>query len=238
MNFFQLASVVLTAVLLAGGGCAKPAAPYGIEQQLSLASGSRQIWAVAPTIDLSGKNVDPLLQGDLLFQQLQQVDGLTVIPVNRVVEVYSSLGINRVQSEDQAKVVCDLLGADALVVATVSIFDPYNPPKMGASLQLLRARSGNGAIPAAEVNPREMMRQAAPDPNASAPTPTQSNFSQAVGMFDAANGSVRQAVFDYAAGRNDPVGPMGANEYLMSMDRYSGFVYHQLIVDLLRSQVQ
>ena len=52
-------------------------------------------------------------------------------------------------------------------------------------------------------------------------------------MFDAANGSVRDAVYRYAAGRNDPVGPMGAKEYLASMDRYCGFVYHELIARLI-----
>jgi len=36
--------------------------------------------------------------------------------------------------------------------------------------------------------------------------------SASVGMFDAANGSVRQAVLDYAVGRNDPQGPLGSKE--------------------------
>jgi hypothetical protein len=52
-------------------------------------------------------------------------------------------------------------------------------------------------------------------------------------MFDAANGSVRDALHAYAAGRNDPLGPMGAKEYLASMDRYCGFVYHELIGQLV-----
>ena len=42
----------------------------------------------------------------------------------------------------------------------------------------------------------------------------------------------------YAKGRNDPVGPMGAKEYLVSMDRYCGFVYQSLTGDLLRSMRQ
>ena len=45
--------------------------------------------------------------------------------------------------------------------------------------------------------------------------------------------SVRQALEDYAAGRNDPAGPLGADEYRLSMDRYGGFVYHELIATLM-----
>ena len=52
--------------------------------------------------------------------------------------------------------------------------------------------------------------------------------------FDAANGTTRDALLAYAAGRHDPVGPMGPKEYLASMDRYCGFVYAQLAADLLR----
>ena len=64
--------------------------------------------------------------------------GLTVVPVNRVAEVYASLRIEKVQSAEQAAIVCDLLGCDALVVPTMTAYDPYNPPKMGASLQVFR----------------------------------------------------------------------------------------------------
>ena len=53
--------------------------------------------------------------------------------------------------------------------------------------------------------------------------------------FDAANGSVRERVLNYASGRNDPKGPLGPKEYFVSMDRYCGFVYHELLVDLLRA---
>ncbi|MGH7175892.1 MAG: hypothetical protein ACREJC_00800 [Tepidisphaeraceae bacterium] len=211
-------------------GCAQPPTPYGRETPVALRTERRQVWAVAPAINLSGYDeIDPLLQADLLYQQLQQVGGLTVIPVNRTAEVYSSLRIMNVDSEEQAAVVCDLLGCDALVVATVTAFDPYNPPKFGASLQLF-AKPGSYARPA-NVDPRELSRQAAPAPAQSLPRDGQ--FIQAVGMFDAANGSVRDALMVYASGRSDPVGPLGAREYLVSMDRYCGFVYHELILEVL-----
>jgi hypothetical protein len=211
---------IAAAVALLGliAGCAERPKPYGRERQLMLTTRQPQVWAIAPALNLSGQGeVDPLLQADLVYQQLQQVQRLTVIPVNRVAEVYAGLQIDRVRSPEQAALVCDLLGADALLIATVTAYDPYNPPKMGASLQLLPAM------------PRQRDRE--PDEDEAPPPPPK--MLQAVGMFDAANGSVRDAVLQYAAGRNDPLGPLGPKEYFVSMDRYSGFVYHQLITDLL-----
>ena len=210
-------------------GCQHHEPQYGTETQLGMPGIKRQTWAVAPTIDLSGENVDPLLQSDIVFGQLQQVRGLTVIPVNRVIEVFESLKIAQIQSEEQAAVVCDLLGCDALVVPTVTLYDPYEPPKLGASLQLFQ-KSWNFTRPAA-VDPHELAMQAAPDLNQS--LPANGNFLQVVGMFDAANGSTRQALWLYAEGRNDPKGPLGNKEYLVSMDRYCGFAYASLIKDLL-----
>jgi hypothetical protein len=222
--------IVLVVSLAALQGCAEKIPPYGVEGRIGWPGHKRQVWAVAPAINLSGQNqVDPLIQADLLFQQLQEVNGITVIPVNRVVEVYASLQIEKVQSEEQAKLVCDLLGCDGLVVASITLFDPYNPPKFGAAIQLF-ARPGSFTRSEA-VDVRQLVRSASPGPNDSVPAPA--SFLQSTGVFDAANGSVRESLLSYAAGRNDPLGPMGAKEYFMNMDRYCGFVYHRLIEDLI-----
>ena len=223
-------------------GCTHREIPYGTEQQsaLVLPAKRKQVWAVAPALNLSGiAAVDPLIQADLVYQQLQQVRGLTVIPVNRVAEVYASMRIEKIASREQAELVCDLLGCDALVVPTVTAYDPYNPPKFGGALQLFR-KSGDYVRPAA-VDPRELVRRATPKEDESLPgandqadrADNAKGFAQAAGMFDAANGSGREAVEYYAAGRNDPVGPMGAKEYFASMDRYCGFAYYSLIRDLM-----
>lgn len=205
---------------------------YGTEDPLYLPAKQRQVWAVAPAINLSGEHeVDPLLQADLLYSQLQQVHGVTVIPVNRVVEVYAGLHLEKVQTPEQASLVCDLLGCDALVVPTITAYDPYNPPKLGGSIQVFRKPRGY-ARPE-NVDPRELARQAGMRATESLPTP-QGQFLQAVGMFDASNGSVREKLDAYAHGRNDPAGPMGVKEYYVSMDRYCGFFYNAMIGDVLK----
>jgi hypothetical protein len=223
----RIVSVCLLAACTAGPvGCTQPEPPYGREQTKALQTKRRQVWAVAPVINLSGEQgVDPFLQADIVFQQLQQVRGVTAIPVNRVAEVFATLRIERVSNPEQAALVCDLLQCDGLVVPSVTIFDAYNPPKLGGAMQLFM-KPGTYVRPQ-NVDPREIARSATP--KAVDAMPPGGDVVQVVGMFDAANGSVRDRLHLYAAGRHDPVGPLGEREYFMSMDRYCGFVYSELI---------
>jgi hypothetical protein len=220
---------LLIVALAIMAGCGTPPKPYGEERQLFLPSARQLVWAVAPTLNISGqRHVDPLLQSDLVFEQLQSVHGLTVIPVDRVVQVYASLHIEKVESEQEAATVCDLLGCDGLIVPTVTVYDPFDPPKMGASIQLFPKP---GSIDHASlVDPHELARAPSPGPQAIA-KPKQ--LVQAKGIFDAADGSVRDRVNAFAAGRVDPNGPLGTREMYLDMDRYSAFVYHELITQLL-----
>jgi hypothetical protein len=212
------------------GGCAEKARPYGRERQLALAGPQTRVWAVAPVLNLSGqRGVDPLLQADLLYQQLQTVHGLTVIPVDKVAQVYASLRIEQVQTPEQAFAVIETLGCEGLVVGTVTQFDPYNPPKFGGSLQLFEKPGGYTRPPPPDV--RELVNAAAPPPTQSLPEAPQ--FLQVVGMYDAANGTVRDALLDYAAGRHEPAGPMAEREYFASMDRYAAFSWYTLTEQLL-----
>jgi hypothetical protein len=131
-------NLFLLLTILGAGGCnMHPLKPYGIEVALQVPGNKTVVWAVAPAINLSGhREVDPILQADLVYRQLQQVKGMTVVPVDRVVQAFSFLNIDRVESPEQAAQVCGLLQADALLVPTVMAYDPYAPPKMGASLGL------------------------------------------------------------------------------------------------------
>lgn len=211
--------------------CSEKPPVYGVERQLYLPGDRAQVWAVAPAVNLSGiGDVDPLLQADLIYQQVQTVNGVRAIPVNRVVDVYAAMQIGGIGSAEQASAVCELLAADALLVPTITAYDPYNPPKLGASLQLFW-RSPDYRRPTG-VEVRELSRMAAPAAGESLPA-TPPDLFQVVGMYDAASGSVREKLALYADGRNDPVGPLGAREYLVSMDRYCGFVYHDLVEQLL-----
>jgi len=206
--------------------------PYGEEEQLFLPGTHRQVWAVAPAINLSGQSqIDPLLQSDLVYQELQKVRGLTVIPVDRVVEVYASLKIDKVQSERQASEICRLLGCDGLVVPTVTAYDPYDPPKFGASVQLFVRPGTFERMP--KLDPRALERSATPTAAGPPVMPETHNMAQVVEMYDASDGTVLEAVKAYAKGRTDPNKPLGVDEITVSMDRYCAFGYHELLSELL-----
>jgi hypothetical protein len=225
MRSIKVQSIIVSLAMLAG--CFTP--QYGREEQVTLQNRVRPVWAIAPAVNLSGqREVDPLLQADLLYQQLQAINNITVIPVDRVIQVYAALKIEKVQSEQQAALVCEQLGCDALLIPTVTTFDPYDPPKMGAAIQLL-ARPGSNQQPNIDVH--ELNRLATPLTNQA--LPSRPGFIQVVGMYDAANGTVHEAVLTYAKGRNDPLGPLAEKEYFVNMDRYCGFVYYSLLKDLL-----
>jgi hypothetical protein len=220
----SLTVALVSAALVWLGGCGDPPPkPYGEEHALEMPGLQTDVWAVAPAINLSGHSeVDPILQADLLYQQLQSVHGLTVVPVDRVVQVYQGLNIERISSLEQAALVCDILQVDAIIVPTVTAYDPYTPPKMAASLALFR-------------KPTDYVRPVATDALSPSGRPKggKADLKQAVGMYDAADGSTRKSLQIFAEGRTDPNGPMAEREYFLSMDRYSGYVYHQLIADLL-----
>lgn len=227
-----MARMLIVLLMITVAGCAPKKKPevYGREAPLYMNSNHPRIWGIGPAVNLSGQEgVDPLLQADMVYQQLQPVQGITVVPVDRVVAVYQSLRIAQVQSEDQARAVCQALGLDGLLVATVTAYDPYNPPKFAVALQLFEPSKSAAAAP---VNVRELAQQAAPSNNADEPHKV--NFLQVVGSYDCANGSVRQKLEGYAKGRFDPNSPLGGAEYYLNMDRYCGFVYHDLLRQLFQ----
>jgi hypothetical protein len=204
--------------------------PYGEEQQLFLPGAHRQSWAIAPTINISGQSpVDPLLQSDLVYQQLQQVHGLTAIPVDRVIEAYASLKINRVESERQAYAVCQILGCDGLIIPTVTAYDPYDPPIFGASLQLFVKPGTFNRLP--KIDPRALERS--PTTSGLPPMPVAKDMTQVVDLYDDSDGTVRDRVAAYSKGRTDPNSTISANEITMTMDRYCGFAYHELLTTML-----
>jgi hypothetical protein len=221
--------LLLLAVLLVG--CSKTE-PYGTEQKLTFPGVRAQTWAVAPAVNLSGRRaVDALLQADLVFEEVSQITGVTAVPVNRVAEVYASLNIATVESPEEAALVCELLGVDALLVPTVTLYDPYDPPKLGASLQLFgRKPITDNAV---ALDTRSLSRTATVSETTVYVEPPE--FVQAAGVFDATDGTTRQRLMRYAAGRNDPDGPMTERAYFMDMDAFSSFAYHALLEDLLNT---
>jgi len=211
-------------------GCAPKAVQYGSENLRYAPAYFPKSIAVAPTVNLSGqRHVDPLLQADLVYRELQTIRGPTIVPVNRTAQAMIALNMDAINTTQDAFAVCDAIGVDALAVATITLFDPYDPPKLGASVQLFvrnqpRARSIGLDLQALRRGSKETQVQS---------EASNVDFIQVVGMFDASNGSVRNRINAYAQGRVEPLGPLGEREIYLHMDRYCGFVWSELIDQLL-----
>lgn len=224
----SLCGLLLAVAATVGGGCQAKPVEYGRESILFSPRYAPRSFAVAPAINLSGqRQPEPLLQADLLFTELQQVRGITVVPVNRVVQAYAGLGIRQVESAGQAAQVCEAIGVDALIIPTITAFDPYDPPKMGASLQTFvrKSRDADGKLDVRQLGRDRTERVQS--------TPEKADFIQEAKLFDAAAGTTRIRVTEYAKGRIDPTGALGEREFYMNMDRYASFVWHELIEETL-----
>jgi hypothetical protein len=223
-------AAVLALLALVIGCASSGKKTWGEESALVVPPAGPRVIAVAPAIDLSGQEIiDPLLQADIVFQQLGQVRGVTAVPVNRAAEVMASMRIGSIETADDAMMICDALGVDALIVPTITLWHPYNPPRVGASLTMFVRHWNTPGQSESDI--RTLSRAATP--GAMESMPRNADLIQASGVFDASAGSTRARLEAYASGRSDPAGPMGRGEYLQNMDRYSAFVWHDLIGQLL-----
>lgn len=79
--------------------------------------------------------------------QLQQIRGFEVVPVGVVDQYLSQNPIPINEIPDFQKLARDL-GVDAVVVGSITDFDPYYPPKMGLAVRWYAANPGFHPIPA------------------------------------------------------------------------------------------
>ena len=223
-----LACSVVSGWAVAGGCTAKRLIPPIV------LAGPHQLWAVAPFANESGvSTVDTHRMADLFTQELQGVVGIDTIPVNRVIFAMRNIGMTAVTSPAEARLLARTLGADAIVVGTVTAYDPYPPPTLGAAVQLF-APDPRGSV--MDLDPKELTR-APRDPFAAAgQVGPVTAIAQAAGVFDASNHQTLAWLERYAAGRTKPDTAFGPDIYLMSMELYTQFVSFRLIHDLLHDE--
>jgi hypothetical protein len=78
--------------------------------------------------------------------QLQQIRGFEVLPIGVVDQYLSQRPIPINQAPDFQQMARDL-GVDAVVVGSITDFDPYYPPRMGLAVRWYAANPGFHAIP-------------------------------------------------------------------------------------------
>src|SRR5262245_10550855 len=141
-RIFRLISVVSLVATASLGGCSfftgetKRVQPV-MEQAIHSPYPTVMTFAIAPAINLSGsRDFDPLKVSDELFTEMQQVQGLNLLPVNKTLIAMNRLGMRNIDDVAGAQKRSEALGADGLIVPAITSYDPYNPPVVGMVLQL------------------------------------------------------------------------------------------------------
>lgn len=192
----------------------------------------RQVWAVAPFINESGVSIVAGDQvADAFTTEAEGIDGIDTLPVNRVIAAMRRLNMNAVTTPAQARQLLNALGADGLIVGTVTAYDPYQPPKFGASVALFTGANAT----ARTLDPVQATR-ARTDDITPGSMPTNAPSAQASGIYDAGNHETLIWLDGYAAGRSEPSSAFGDRIYLVRMDLYTQFAAYRLLHDLLQSE--
>jgi hypothetical protein len=209
----MLALTLLCALALAGCedlfGGDKKTKPEPVEYTLMSPYKGVHSLAVAPAINLSGTHdFDVLTVSDALFEELQQVGGLNVLPLNKTLIAMQRLNIRTIDSPLTAQKLAEFLEVDCLIIPSVTTFDPYNPPKMGMILQM--------------YTPRHLSRD-------NTVTSDRQPVSQVSAVFNASNQTVLRELRDFAQGRTQYDSALQDERFLMDADAYTRFVCHAMV---------
>lgn len=200
---------------------------------------TRRIWAVLPLRNESGSSSASGVElADRLTEQIQKVQGIDALPVNRVLAAVQLMEVHEISTPGQARALLAALGADGLIVGTITAYDPYDPPKIGLALELYT----QPAVERHELDLQRLMAAATEDraqarsvvsPTAPVPQPV----STISGMWPASDPLVRKKLDVYAYER----GPEKSREeawrrYRTNINLYSEFVARTAIADLLQAE--
>lgn len=178
------------------------------------------VWAVVPLRNESGTTqVDVLGLSDKLVWAVEQVRGVRALPLNRTMAAMRALDLSAVRTPAEARRVAQALGADGVLVGSITAYDPYSP-LVGVSLALFHVgppssptRADPARLAAAPTESRVLPRAGAPDRAVAVVSE----------VFDGRNHQVQMEVRSYAAGRVEPLSALGWERYLRSASLFEEF---------------
>lgn len=236
-----LAPLALALLLLIGAasapGCAsgrreRPLVPPQATVAPYAAPDGEVLWAVAPLRNESGTTfVSGERVTDALIAAAAEVRGVRILPLNRTLAAMRALRLSSVDTPGQARALAQALGADAILVGTITAWDPYNPPVIGLNLALMGIQ---GPVETG-FDPRELVGSPTDHGTLGA---GQDNRPIAVVSehLDARNHQVLADVRSYATGRHDPRDALTWEVYLASMPLYTEFAAHYCVDRLVQSE--
>lgn len=203
-----------------GGPKGKPLTPPSVTVAPHDAASGEALWAVAPLRNESGTTaLDELATTDRLVRAVDQVRGVRAVPLNRTLAAMRALGLERVGSQADAARLGRSLGVSAVVVGSVTAYDPYHPT-VGLTLALF-----------SESPPPAASR---PDPSRIGLAPSDAGVLPEAGgravpvitvseTLDGRNHQVQMDVRSYAAGRTEPLSSLGWERHLRSAPLFEEF---------------
>ena len=234
-----LGAVALVGIVFTiGGGCASDGPRLVPPTRLTTPYDTSRrdvVWAVAPPRNESGTSaVNPRAVGDALVSATSEVNGLTALSLNRSIRAMRALGLDEVTGPAEAQQLASVLGADAVLIASITDWDPYDPPVIGLSAALIPAPGRLEATGGASIDDTRLFQlQATEDairPGARDAGAAHSSTAQHISGRDH---ETLMAVRRYAEGRLDPDDPLGWQAYLKSMPLYTTFSAHRVVGSLL-----
>jgi hypothetical protein len=235
--------LTLAAMLCLMAGC--DAIPRQGADPLTSPYGERRVWAVAPLRNESGSlQADGLAIADHLVHHLEGASNIDVLPLNRTLAAMESLHMGQVATPADAMKLLGVLGADALVVGSLTAYDPYDPPKLGMALELYTSPR----LENLEPTDTRALTGAAVEREGELPRFAGRLSRQPVNLvsavLDAGDPEVRRKLERYAANRRiekDPTWIWDKSEhsirqYRMSMDLFSEFAGYVMSWRLLKAE--
>lgn len=185
--------------------------------------------AVAPILNFSGEfHFDAAKAADLLASELTYVDGVTVLPVNRVIATLATQGKTQIESPAHALETAEMVGADAILVAGITEYDAYTP-SVGLVVQMYTI---NGAAIQDGFDAVGVSRMPSPVRTASMSNPLVPT-SQVQIVLNGNHEDVRACVKEYAAPRKNADIHLGWEQYLKVQTLYLRFCWHEAIDRLM-----
>lgn len=193
--------------------------------------GAERTWALVPLANESGvSTIDTLTLSDQFVAEVEAVEGIRCIPLNRSIAGMRALGLNAIRTDAEARGLMRVLQVDGLVVGSITAYDPYQPLTLGMAAQLYTSDQPEPAATNVAELTMAVTERGPADRSKAGPS------SQASRIYAANNHEVLQRLARYAAGRNNPKSGLREQIYTSSMNAYSRFVAFETVGELLNAE--
>jgi len=217
-------------IVLAGlGGCnTGPKMPTVLQAPFD----GERVWAVVPFANESGvSTVDGTVVADRFVSEIEQVDGIRCLPLNRTLAVMQQLGMTKLGDVRQVYTLMRAMQVDGIVIGTVTDWDPYKPLRFGAAVEVISASAGPDAKP---LDLKDLTMPTADD--RAGAEGSMVAISQASRLLDGRNNETLSELDRYGAGRADASSALGSRAYEQRIELFVRFGAYLLVRDLLEQE--